>query len=73
LPVVGFRFGRPQTQSAAADYVMPAHGSLGWAKLDHVKEFHGHKSFDTMEYYVKFTINDLKATHAQCHSRERVG
>jgi site-specific recombinase XerD len=36
-----------------------------------VKELLGHESLETLKHYAKFTITDLKATHAKCHPREK--
>jgi integrase/recombinase XerD len=43
------------------------------ANFYHVKELLGHESLDTVRHYAKLTIQDLKATHAKCHPRERKG
>ena len=43
----------------------------GGANIYHVKELLGHESLDTLKYYTKLTIADLKKTHAKCHPRER--
>ena len=41
------------------------------ANLYHVKELLAHQSLETLKHYSKLTIEDLKATHARCHPRER--
>lgn len=43
----------------------------GGANMYHVKELLGHESLDTLNHYVRLTINDLKATHSKTHPRER--
>ncbi len=43
----------------------------GGANMYHVKELLGHESLDTLQHYVRLTINDLKKTHEKCHPRER--
>jgi integrase/recombinase XerD len=43
----------------------------GGANLYHVKELLGHENLETLKHYTKLTIEDLKATHARCHPRER--
>ena len=45
----------------------------GGANLYHVKELLGHESLETLKYYAKLNIDDLKKTHARCHPREREG
>jgi len=45
----------------------------GGANLYHVKELLGHENLETLKHYTKLTIEDLKATHAKCHPRERSG
>jgi len=45
----------------------------GGANLYHVKELLGHENLETLKHYTKLTIQDLKATHAKCHARERSG
>jgi integrase/recombinase XerD len=42
----------------------------GGAGMYHVKELLGHESLETLKYYAKLTITDLKRTHAKCHPRE---
>ena len=42
----------------------------GGANMYHVKELLGHECLDTLNHYVKLTINDLKKTHEKCHPRE---
>ena len=37
----------------------------------HVKALLGHESLDTLKYYARLTITDLKATHERCHPRDR--
>jgi len=39
----------------------------------HIKELLGHENLDTLKHYAKLTIADLKATHKQCHPREKDG
>ena len=41
------------------------------ANLYHVKELLGQQSLETLKHYTKLTIEDLKATHARCHPREK--
>lgn len=41
------------------------------ANMYHVKELLGHESLDTLKYYTRLTINDLKRTHEKCHPREK--
>src|SRR6056297_3397512 len=41
------------------------------ANMYHVKDLLGHESLDTLKHYAKLTITDLRATHRQCHPRER--
>lgn len=43
----------------------------GDANLWHVKELLGHEDLDTLQHYARLRIDDLKKTHARCHSRER--
>jgi integrase/recombinase XerD len=43
----------------------------GGANMYHVKELLGHESLNTLKYYAKLTITDLKKTHEKCHPRER--
>jgi integrase/recombinase XerD len=40
------------------------------ANLYHVKQLLGHKSFETLNHYVKLDIADLRKTHEKCHPRE---
>lgn len=44
----------------------------GNANIYHVKEILGHESLETMKYYTKLTITDLRKTHAECHPREQI-
>lgn len=41
------------------------------ANLYHVKDLLGHEDLQSLKAYTKLTINDLKATHAKFHPREK--
>ena len=41
------------------------------AGMYHVKDLLGHESLETLRYYAKLTIRDLKKEHQRCHPRER--
>ncbi|MBF0227969.1 MAG: tyrosine-type recombinase/integrase, partial [Desulfobacterales bacterium] len=41
------------------------------ANIYHVKELLGHESLETLKYYARLTIVDVKKTHAKCHPREK--
>jgi site-specific recombinase XerD len=41
------------------------------ANLYHVKQFLGHKSFETLNHYARLDITDLRKTHERCHPREK--
>lgn len=43
----------------------------GGANMYHVKELLGHESLDTLKFYTRLTILDLKKTHEKCHPREK--
>jgi hypothetical protein len=41
------------------------------ANLYHVKQFLGHKSFETLNHYARLDITDLRKTHERCLPREK--
>ena len=43
----------------------------GNANIYHVSRMLGHESVDTLKYYVKLNIGDLRRTHHRTHPRER--
>jgi integrase/recombinase XerD len=45
----------------------------GGANVYHVKDMLGHESLETLRYYTRLTITDLRKTHEKCHPRERDG
>ena len=43
----------------------------GDANLYHVSRLLGHESLDTLKYYARLNIEDLRRTHSATHPRER--
>jgi len=41
------------------------------ANLYHVKQLLGHEKLDTLNYYARLNIADLRKTHERCHPREK--